>query len=205
MSDIELFSASNTSEVLQEILEHIGDLNLQENVYLNSVNILKKCFEENEKIKKLKPSIVKDCNIKIKLQNCLDSKECLILINKIEKAYNLDYGFYFNIHYTINSGINKILKLSHLEGFDFFSEKFCKIYKPKVIRFEYTDDVKITYKLDETLKQILDEHIYSNKYKNFEYDEDEEEDSKTCLNHNDFYKQVFQWIYYATCVNGLEF
>jgi hypothetical protein len=196
---------SDTSEVLQEILEHIGNLNLQENVYLNSVNILKKCFEENEKIKKLKPSIVKDCNIKIKLQNCLDSKECLILINKIEKVYNIDYGHYYNIHYTINNSVVKILKISHLEGFDFFSEKFCRIYKPKVIRFEYTNEVKITYKLEETLKQIVDEHKFNDKYKTFEYDEDDEEESRFCFNHYNFYKEVFQWIYFSTCVNGLEF
>jgi hypothetical protein len=197
---------SDVSEVLKALLEHTESLELKENVYLNAVNLLKKCFEENEKQKKIKPPIVKDFNIRIRLQNCLDTKECLIRIHKIEKIYTNDIGcHYYNIHYSINNSQIKILKINHIEGFEFFSEKFCRIYKPKVIRFEYTDDVKITYRLEETLKHIVDEHKFGNMYKTFEYEDEEDEDTKLCFNHYDFYREVFQWIYFSVCVNGLEF
>jgi hypothetical protein len=195
---------NDVSEVLKVLLEHTESLELKENIYLNTVNLLKKCFEENDKQKKLKPPVIKECNIKIKLQNCLDSKECLIRINKIERVYTTEIGsHYYNIHYSINNDEYKILKINHAEGFSFFSEKYCRIYKPKVIRFEYTDNVKITYRLEETLKHILEEHTFSNKYKSFEYDEDEEEDSRLCFNHYDFYREVFQWIYLGVCSHGM--
>jgi hypothetical protein len=194
------------SDVLKSLLEHTESLDLKENVYLNTVNLLKKCFEENEKQKKIKPPVVKECNIKIKLQNCLDSKECLIQLTKLERVYTSENGcHYYNINYSINNCETKILKINHIEGFEMFSEKFCRIYKPKVIRFEYTDNIKMTYRLDETLKHILDEHVYSEKYKNFEYNAEDEERSEICFNHYDFYREVFQWIYYSICVNGLDF
>jgi len=197
---------TDISEVLKTLLEHTESLDLQENIYLNTVNLLKKCFDENEKQKKINPPVVKDFNIRIILQNCIDSKECLIKINKIEKIYTNDIGcHYYNIHCSINNGQLKLLKISHAEGFEMFSDKFCRIYKPKVIRFEYTDDIKMTYRLDETLKHILDEHVYSDKYKNFEYNTEDEERSEVCFNHYDFYREVFQWIFYSVCVNGLEF
>jgi hypothetical protein len=197
---------NDISEVLKTLLEHTESLDLKENIYLTTVNLLKKCFDESEKIKRLKPPIIKECDIKIKLQNCIDSKECLIKLNKIEKIYTNDIGcHYYNIYCSINNGESKMLKINHAEGFEMFSEKFCRIYKPKVIRFEYTDDIKMTYRLDETLKHILDEHTYSDRFKTFEYDEDDEDNSKLCFNHYDFYREVFQWIYHSVCVNGLEF
>ena len=197
---------SDVSEVLKSLLEHTESLELKENIYLNTVNLLKKCFEENEKLSKIKPPVVRECDIKIKLQNCLDVKECLIKIHKIERIYTNDIGcHYYNIYYSVNNGQNKIHKINHIEGFEMFSEKFCRIYKPKVIRFEYTDDIKITYKVEETLKYIVDEHNFGNKYKTFDYDSEEEEDSRLCFNHYNFYREVFQWIYYSVCVNGLDF
>ncbi len=197
---------TDISEVLKTLLEHTESLDLQENIYLNTVNLLKKCFDENEKLKKIKPPVIKECDIKIRLQNCLDSKECLIKIHKIERIYTNDVGcHYYNIHYSINNGQTKIHKITHIEGFEIFSEKFCRIYKPKVIRFEYTDDIKMTYRLEETLRHIVDEHNYGNKYKTFEYDSEDEEDSRMCFNHYNFYREVFQWIYFSVCVNGLDF
>jgi len=192
------------SDVLKSLLEHTESLEIKENIYLNTVNLLKKCFEENEKQKKIKPPVIKECDIKIKLQNCIDSKECLIKIIKIERIYTTEIGsHYYNIHYNINNDDFKILKINHAEGFSFFAEKYCRIYKPKVIRFEYTDNVKITYRLEETLKHIVEEHIFSNKYKTFEYDSEDEEDSRLCFNHYDYYREVFQWIYFSICANGM--
>jgi hypothetical protein len=194
------------SDVLKILLEHTESLELKENVYLNTVNLLKKCFEENEKQKKIKPPIIKECDINIKLQNCLDTKECLLKIHKIVRIYTNDIGcHYYNIHYSINNGQHKLLKINHAEGLEFFSEKLCRIYKPRVIRFEYTDDIKITYRVEETLKHIVDTHIYGDRYKTFEYDSNDEDDSKLCFTFYDFYREVFQWIFYSVCVNGLDF
>lgn len=188
-----------TSDILKILLEHTESLELKENIYLNTVNILKKCFEENERLKKIKPPIIKECDVKILLQNCLDKSECIIKIHKIERIFTNEHGsHYHNIYYNINNGSEKISKITAMEGFCIFSEKYCKIYKPKTIRFE-SEDVKITYRIDDTLKHILDESLYHIKYKTFDFDEDDTEESREYFNHYDFYRKTFEWIHSFLC------
>jgi hypothetical protein len=196
---------SDISEVLKTLLEHTESLDIKENVYLETVNLLKKCFEENESIQNTKPPVIKECNVKINLQNCMCNKECIIKISKIEKIYVNEYDcHYYNIHYNINNGIQRIHKSTYLDNFGFFANTFCKLYRPKVVRFEYNDDIKITYKVEDVLKHMVDLHTYNDRFKTFHFEDEDEDISRLSFNHYDFYKEVFMYIFDFMCIHGLE-
>jgi len=196
-------------DLLHHIMEHIETLNLNENILLKTSNILKNCFDIKDKHKEF---VSKEFNIKITLSECITKSDCIISINKIERNYKpiinnhevVGYSYKNHVEFSINNG--KIRKELIEDSEDFttiFVGKLCRIYEPKKINVKYSDDVDISYNVKDVIDFMVEE-------RDRRIDTDLKNDDDTTaledifFNSWDFYRKVFEYIFYAVFVNKME-